>query len=113
MRVLAAVDKFKGTATAAQVAAAIGHACWELGHDCVERPVADGGEGTLDAAEAAGFRRVAVRVAGPTGAPLDSALAVRDQTAVIEMAAASGLAVLPGGRRAPRFLPLRHLLLLS
>ncbi|NDC45398.1 MAG: glycerate kinase, partial [Actinobacteria bacterium] len=40
MRVLAAVDKFRGTVTAAQVAAAIGHACWELGHECVERPIA-------------------------------------------------------------------------
>ena len=42
---LAAVDKFKGTASAIQVARAIGHACWELGHDGVELPVADGGEG--------------------------------------------------------------------
>ena len=47
--VVAAVDKFRGTATAAEVAAAIGHACWELGHDCVEIAVADGGEGILDA----------------------------------------------------------------
>ena len=49
MRVVAAVDKYKGSVTAAQVAAAVGHACWELGHDCVEVPVADGGDGTLDA----------------------------------------------------------------
>ena len=49
VRVVAAVDKYKGSATAAQVAAAIGHACWELGHDCAEVPVADGGEGTLEA----------------------------------------------------------------
>jgi len=48
MRVLAAVDKFRGTATAAQVAAAIGHACWDLGHECIETPIGDGGEGTLD-----------------------------------------------------------------
>lgn len=48
VRVLAAVDKFRGTATAKDVAAAIGHACWDLGHDCTEVPLADGGEGTLD-----------------------------------------------------------------
>ncbi|MSY76612.1 MAG: glycerate kinase, partial [Actinobacteria bacterium] len=48
MRVLAAVDKFRGTATAAEVARAIGHACWQLGHDCDEVGMADGGEGTLD-----------------------------------------------------------------
>ena len=66
MRVLAAVDKYKGTATAAQVAAAIGHACWELGHDCVEQPVADGGEGTLEAL--GGANRVSM-VTGPLGDP--------------------------------------------
>ena len=49
MRVAAAVDKFKGTATGKQVAAAVGSACWELGHDCTELPMADGGEGTLEA----------------------------------------------------------------
>ena len=67
MRVLAAVDKFKGTATAAQVASAIGHACWELGHDCVELPVADGGEGTLEAL--GGPNRTSV-VTGPLGDPV-------------------------------------------
>ena len=54
MRVLAAVDKFKGTATGAQVADAIAQACWELGHECVQLPVADGGEGTLEALGGAG-----------------------------------------------------------
>ena len=49
MRVVAAVDKFRGTATAADVAHAIGQACWELGHDCTEFALADGGEGLLDA----------------------------------------------------------------
>ncbi|NDH48439.1 MAG: glycerate kinase, partial [Acidimicrobiia bacterium] len=49
VRVLAAVDKFKGTASAADVARAIGHACWELGFECDELAMADGGEGTLDA----------------------------------------------------------------
>ena len=67
MRVLAAVDKFKGTATGAQVAAAIGSACWELGHDCVELPVADGGEGTL---EALGGANRTSTVTGPLGDPV-------------------------------------------
>lgn len=65
MRVLAAVDKFRGTVTAAQVAAAIGHACWELGHECIERPIADGGEGTL---EALGGANRTTRVTDPLGA---------------------------------------------
>lgn len=102
MRVVVAPDKFKGSLAAPEVAArvAAGLRAAAPGVDVREIPVADGGEGTLEAAEAAGFRRVPVRVAGPTGDPLDSALAVRGRTAVVEMAAASGLAVLPGGRRA-------------
>ncbi len=103
MRVVVAPDKFKGSLTAPEVAGRIaaGLVAAVPEASVVQVPVADGGEGTLEAAEAAGFRRVPVRVAGPTGAPLDSSLAVRGRTAVIEMAAASGLAVLPGGQRAP------------
>ncbi len=67
MKVLAAVDKFRGTATAAEVARAIGHACWEAGHECVELPMADGGEGTLDAL--GGPTRTTV-VTGPLGDPV-------------------------------------------
>jgi glycerate kinase len=93
MRVLAAVDKFKGTATAAQVAAAIGHACWELGHDCVERPVADGGEGTL---EALGGANRTSTVTGPLGDPVQAEWRLHRGTAVIEMARASGLTVVGG-----------------
>ncbi|MFZ4718787.1 MAG: glycerate kinase [Ilumatobacteraceae bacterium] len=93
MRVLAAVDKFKGTATAAQVAAAIGHACWELGHDCVEQPVADGGEGTLEAL--GGANRVST-VTGPLGDPVQAEWRFSRGTAVIEMARASGLTLVGG-----------------
>jgi glycerate kinase len=59
-------------------------------------PVADGGEGTLDAAVGSGFTRRRAVVSGPTGQPLTAEFAVRGREAVIEMAAASGLAVLPG-----------------
>ena len=96
MRVLAAVDKFKGTATAAQVAAAIGHACWELGHDCVERPVADGGEGTLEAL--GGPNRVST-VTGPLGDPVQAEWRLHRGTAVIEMARASGLTLVGGAEK--------------
>ena len=88
MRVLAAVDKFKGTATAAEVAAAIGHACWELGLECVEQPVADGGEGTL---EALGGANRTSTVSGPLGDPVQAEWRFHRGTAVIEMARASGL----------------------
>ena len=93
MRVLAAVDKFKGTATAAEVAAAIGHACWELGHECVELPVADGGEGTL---EALGGANRTSTVTGPLGDPVQAEWRLHRGTAVIEMARASGLTLVGG-----------------
>lgn len=93
MRVLAAVDKFKGTATAAQVAAAIGHACWELGYECVEQPVADGGEGTLEAL--GGANRTSV-VTGPLGDAVVAEWRLHRGVAVIEMARASGLTLVGG-----------------
>ena len=93
MRVVVAPDKFKGTATAAQVCAAIGHACWELGLDCIERPMADGGEGTLDAL--GGPNRVTT-VTGPLGDPVDAQWRLHKGVAVIEMARASGLTLVGG-----------------
>lgn len=92
-RVLAAPDKFKGTATAAEVAAAIGHACWEVGIDCVELPMADGGDGILDVL---GGANRSTRVTGPLGDLVDARWRMTGTTAVIEMAQASGL-VLAGG----------------
>lgn len=96
MRVLAAPDKFKGTATAHEVAAAIGHACWELGIDCIEVPMADGGDGLLDVM--GGPNRTSV-VTGPLGDPISAGWRFAGDTAVIEMARASGL-VEAGGREA-------------
>lgn len=93
MRVLAAVDKFKGTVTAAEVASAIGHACWELGFDAVELPVADGGEGTL---EALGGANRTSTVTGPLGDVVDAEWRFSRGTAVIEMARASGLTLVGG-----------------
>ncbi len=93
MRVLAASDKFKGTATAAQVCAAIGHACWNLNIDCVEIPMADGGEGTLEVL--GGANRVTT-VAGPLGHPVQAEWRLHRGVAVIEMARASGLTLVGG-----------------
>lgn len=93
MHVVAAVDKFKGTATAAQIARSIGHACWELGFDCDEIALADGGEGTLDVL--GGPTRESV-VTGPLGDPVTAAWRYHHDTAVIEMARASGLTLVGG-----------------
>ena len=94
MRVLAALDKFRGTASAHDAVAAVASACWELGLDVDECPMSDGGEGILDVL--GGANRTS-RVTGPLGAPVEAAWRLHGRTAVIEMALASGLE-LAGGR---------------
>lgn len=100
MRIIIAPDKFKGSLSAPDVAAhlEIGLRSVLCGLEVERIPVADGGEGTLDAAVGSGYTRRTATVTGPTGAPLAADFAVRGSHAVIEMAAASGLAVLPGGK---------------
>ena len=103
MHVVVAPDKFKGSLTAREVAdrVAAGINAVEPGLVVVRVPVADGGDGTVDAALAAGYERVPVRATGPTGEPVDTAYAVRDGVAVVEMADVSGLRLLPPDRLAP------------
>lgn len=102
-RVLVAADKFKGSLTAVEVAERVTAGLRRVVPDVrVEAlPVADGGDGTVAAAVAAGFERREVRVAGPLGAEVTAAYALREGTAVVEMAEASGLHRLPGGVLAP------------
>ena len=105
MRVVIAPDKFKGSLSAPDVArhleAGLHAAACDGGQisnlEVLRIPVADGGEGTLDAAVGSGFTRRSAVVSGPTGERIRAEFAVRGREAVIEMAAASGLAVLPGG----------------
>src|SRR5436190_7933809 len=93
MRVLAAVDKFRGTASAAEVARAIGNACWDLGHECDEAPLGDGGEGTL---EVLGGANRTTEVRDPLGRSITAGWRLNGRTAVIEMALASGLTLVGG-----------------
>jgi glycerate kinase len=99
MRILIAPDKFKGSLTAAEAAAAIAEGALRVYPDAVatQFPIADGGEGTLEAAVAAGFEERLNAVVGPILAPLGAAWAIRKDdggsvAAVIETAQASGLA---------------------
>ena len=103
MKIVIAPDKFKGSLAADRVAAAIaaGLRAELPAAELVRIPVADGGDGTVDAAVAAGLERVPVTVAGPTGEPVAASYARRGEVAVIELACACGLAQLPGGRREP------------
>jgi glycerate kinase len=103
MRIIIAPDKFKGSLSAVDAAEAIGRGVTRARPDAevVLLPVADGGEGTVAAAVAAGYTRHVVTVDGPTGEPVEASFAVRGEAAVIEMAEASGLRILPGHRPAP------------
>jgi glycerate kinase len=98
--VVIAPDKFKGSLGAPEAARHIAAGLRRARPDVplLELPVADGGDGTVDAAVAAGFQRVRTRVGGPTGEPVTASYAVRDDLAVVELAEASGLRLLPGGR---------------
>jgi glycerate 2-kinase len=94
--VVAAFDKFRHTATAIQLCGAVGDVAWELGWTCRTRPVADGGEGTLDVLLANGGIRRTTTVTGPLGVPVEADWLLREHTAFIEMARASGLGVIGG-----------------
>ena len=96
--VLVAPDKFRGTASAAEVAAAAGRAAGAAGWTCDLAPVADGGEGTLDVLGGAARR---TRVRGPLGEAVEAEWRLlgaapgrgdrSGSTAVVEMARATGL----------------------
>ncbi len=101
MRIVIAPDKFKGSLPAVEVAAAIAAGLRGSGAELVTVPVADGGDGTVDAAVAAGFARVPVTAAGPTGQPVATSYARRGDLALVELATICGLERLPGGRLEP------------
>jgi glycerate kinase len=106
MKVLVAPDKFKGTLSALQAARAIERGVRAVRPDATVdlAPMADGGEGTVEALVAAteGTYREA-RVTGPLGDPIEARFGLLGdgRTAVIEMAAASGLVLIPSEKRDP------------
>ena len=102
MKVLVAPDKFKGSLTAAQVADRIASG---LEHDpnirCARLPLADGGDGSVAAAVAAGYQAHTISVVGPTGQPHQTTIAFDGTTAVVEVANTCGIALLRRGRLEP------------
>jgi glycerate 2-kinase len=96
MHVVAAPDKLRGTASARDVAAALGRAATAAGWECDEMPLADGGEGTL---EVLGGPNRNTSVTGPLGDPVRAEWRLDRGTAVIEMARASGLELVGGPDR--------------
>ena len=107
MRIVIAPDSFKGSLSALAVAAAMERGVRSVYPDAevVKVPVADGGEGTVEAlVEATGGELRTERVRGPLGEPVEARWGVLGdrRTAVVEMAAASGLPLVPRERRDPR-----------
>ncbi len=105
MKVLVAIDSFKGSLPATALAAAIATGIKEAapGFTVVQAPIADGGEGMATVlVEALGGKTVTAKVANPLGKEITTAYAVLgDGTAVIETAAAAGLTLLPPAGRNP------------
>ena len=108
MKIVIAPDSFKESLTALAVANEIEAGFREFFPDAqyVKLPVADGGEGTVQAMiDASGGRRVELQVTGPLGEPVPAFYGLMGDgaTAVIEMAAASGLELVPPARRNPLY----------
>ncbi len=107
LRIIVAPDSFKGSLSAVEAARAMARGIRAVFPEAevVELPTADGGEGTMEALVAAtGGRLRHATVQGPLGDPVRAAWGVLGdgRTAVIEMAAASGLTLVPEARRDPR-----------
>lgn len=107
VRALIAPDKFKGSLTAGEVAYALAAGLRSAAGsgigsiDCELLPLADGGDGSVDAAVASGFTRRNYTVAGPTGQPVQASIAFDGATAVVEVANTCGLGLLPDGNLEP------------
>lgn len=99
--VIVAADKFKGSLTGQQVNAIVAAVVAAAGGKPILMPVADGGDGTLDALAELEFGLFPVTVSGPTGEPVATHYAVQDGVAVVELAAACGLLRLPDGHLQP------------
>jgi glycerate kinase len=90
LQALAAPDKFRGSLSAGEAARALADGARRVGWECRQLPLADGGEGTL---EALGGANRSSTVAGPLGAAVEAGWRLEAGDAVIEMARASGLAL--------------------
>lgn len=105
MKVLVASDSFKGSLNSIQIGQAVREGIHRIFPEAVVKiiPIADGGEGTVEAlVTAGGGRYLKKKVTSPLGEPIEAVMGMLpDGTAVIEMAAASGLPLVPPAKRNP------------
>lgn len=106
MQVVIAMDSFKGSVSSLQAGAAVKAGVLRAFPEAAVElcPLADGGEGTVEALTAGlGGKTVRAAVTGPLGAPVECAYGIAGDLAVIEMAGAAGLTLVPPGSRNPLF----------
>lgn len=104
MKIVIAIDSFKGSLSSVQAGEAARDGIKKVypDADVTVRPIADGGEGTVDAlVEGMGGSKVQVEVTGPLGAPVIAEYGVFGTTAVMEMSAAAGITLVPAELRNP------------
>lgn len=104
MKIAIAIDSFKGSLSSVQAGNAVKEAAQRLGHQAVVKPMADGGEGTVEAlASGLASEKVIVSVVDPLGRPVDAVYCILKDTgtAVIEMAAAAGITLISAEQRNP------------
>ena len=106
MKVVVAIDSLKGSLSSLEAGEAIKSGVLKAIPDaevCV-RPLADGGEGTVEAlALGMGGKLVTVTVTGPLGEPVDCVYGILEEsnTAIIEMSGAAGITLVPDSQRNP------------
>ena len=105
MKIIVAPDSFKGSCTSMEASLAIGKGILKVlpDADIVRIPMADGGEGTVEALlSSCGGRTIETVVTGPLGEKVTCTFGILNNgIAVIEMSAASGLTLVPEGKRNP------------
>ena len=104
MKIVFAIDSFKGSLSSLEAGKAAAEGAKRVFPDaeCVVRPLADGGEGTVEALAAGlGGERRTVAVTGPAGKPTEAVYGVVGTTAIMEMAQAAGITLVSGAEKNP------------
>lgn len=106
MKAVIAIDSFKGSLSSVEAGRAVSEGIKRVYPDavCTVCPVADGGEGTVDAlSEGMGGVKRTVTVTGPLGGKVEAVYGIVGKTAVMEMAAAAGITLVPSEKRNPLY----------
>ena len=102
MRILVAIDSLKGSLSSLEAGLAIKEGLEEIDCEVVVKPIADGGEGSVEAmADALGAKFIDTIVKNPLGTEILARYALKDDLAILEMSSASGLTLINPDERNP------------